>query len=106
MKRSWVATVASLSAIALIGLGAPASGAPGEDESADQAPAGTVLDSFTFVGHSPLDGFNDFGDVYAHGDFAYVGSRCSPTRQGGDGVQVIDIAHPHRPEVVSTLPNP
>src|SRR5207249_3069492 len=44
--------------------------------------------------------------LVAHGDFAYVGSRCSSTRQGGDGVQVVDISHPDRPQLVSKLPNP
>jgi hypothetical protein len=106
MKSSKLAVVVGVLAVAVLGLGTPASGAPNEQDTADRAPAGTVLDNFTFVGHSPLDGFNDYGDLYAHGDFAYVGSRCSPTRQGGDGVQVVDIAHPNRPQLVSKLPNP
>jgi len=104
MKRTWVATIASLSTLALLALGAPASGA--QEEDIERVPDGTVLDNFKFVGHSPLDGFGDYGDVYAHGDFAYIGSRCSTTRQGGDGVQVVDISHPKNPKLVSTLPNP
>lgn len=106
MKRSWAAIGTSLSALVLFGLAVPASGAPAGDESAGRAPAGTVLDNFRFVGHSPLDGFNDYGDLYAHGDFAYVGSRCSSTRAGGDGVQVVDISRADRPRLVSKLPNP
>jgi len=106
MNRSQIVTMAGLSVVALFGLAVPASGAPTDGGSVERAPAGTVLDNFSFVGHSPLDGFNDYGDVYAHGDFAYVGSRCSPTHQGGDGVQVVDISHPNRPRLVSKLPNP
>jgi len=106
MKRTWAATLASLSAVALLGLAVPASGAPTNDDAAERAPAGTVLDNFTFVGHDPLDGFGDYGDLYAHGDVAYIGSRCSSTRQGGDGVQVVDISRPTRPKLVAKLPNP
>ena len=39
---------------------------------AQQAP---LLDNFKLVGHSDLGGDIDFGDVWAHGDYAYVGSR-------------------------------
>ncbi|HEV2779075.1 MAG TPA: hypothetical protein VGX25_06690 [Actinophytocola sp.] len=108
MKRARTAVVASLSTAALLALAAPAGSAapPGSDGEESRAPAGTVLDNFKFVGHSPLDGFNDYGDLYAHGDFAYVGSRCSPTAQGGAGVQVVDISQPKHPRLVSELPNP
>jgi hypothetical protein len=68
--------------------------------------AGSTLDNFRLVGHSGLDGFGDYGDVYAHGDFAYVGSRCGPGAAGGDGVQVVDISNPSRPKLVSKLINP
>jgi hypothetical protein len=50
--------------------------------------AGVRLDNFKLVAHSALDGFGDYGDLYAHGDFAYVGSRCGAQHLGGDGVQV------------------
>ncbi|HET9139279.1 hypothetical protein [Actinophytocola sp.] len=103
MKRSRLGSCAALLGLVLLASAAPASSQP---EIADRAPAGTVLDNFTFVGHSPLDGFNDYGDLYAHGDFAYIGSRCSSTRQGGDGVQVVDISHPKRPRLVGKLANP
>jgi hypothetical protein len=71
---------------------------------ASQQPA--TLERFRLVGHSGLDGFGDYGDLYAHGGYAYVGSRCGAARQGGDGVQVVDITRPARPRVVATLPNP
>jgi hypothetical protein len=65
-----------------------------------------TLDHFKLVSHAPLDGFGDYGDLYAHGDDAYVGSRCGAQHQGGDGVQVVDISHPSRPRTVSKLANP
>lgn len=103
MKRSWFTVSGMLFSLVLLGSTVPASSQP---EAIEGAPDGTVLDNFRFVGHSGLDGFNDYGDLFAHGDFAYVGSRCSPTRQGGDGVQVVDIAHPNRPQLVNKLANP
>jgi hypothetical protein len=71
----------------------------------DQQAAAT-LDNFRLVGHSSLDSFGDYGDLFVHGNFAYVGSRCGEGAQGGDGVQVVDMSHPQHPRVVSTLPNP
>jgi hypothetical protein len=72
---------------------------------APDARVGVKLDRFELVGHSSLDGFADYGDLYAHGDFAYVGSRCGSERRGGDGVQVVDISRPQRPRLVSKLAN-
>ncbi|TML16026.1 MAG: hypothetical protein E6G31_02890 [Actinobacteria bacterium] len=70
-----------------------------------QAQRATVLDNFKFVGHSDLGGDIDFGDVWAHGDYAYVGSRCGDEALGGGGVRVVDISHPTHPTVASTLVN-
>jgi hypothetical protein len=67
---------------------------------------GAVLDNFKFVGHSDLGGGIDFADVWAHGDFAYVGSRCGPEATGGGGVRVVDISNPRQPALVGVLPNP
>jgi hypothetical protein len=66
-----------------------------------------VLDNFRFVGHSNLGGGIDFADVWAHGDFAYVGTSCggNVSRDGGGGVRVANIARPTQPVLVSTLPN-
>ena len=71
-----------------------------------QVHRGMTLERFRFVGHSALDGFGDYGDVWGHGDFAYVGTRCGDAGRGGDGVQVVSVRHPRHPKVVSTLPNP
>ena len=103
MRRSWSALLGGLFSLVLLSSAVPAS--PAEPNST-RPPAGTVLDNFTFVGHSGLDGFGDYGDLTAHGDFAYIGSRCAAAHQGGAGVQVVDIAHPQHPRLVSKLPNP
>jgi hypothetical protein len=67
--------------------------------------ASTVLDNFKFVGHTDLGGGIDFADVWAHGDFAYVGSSCGADRTGGGGVRVADISKPTHPVLVSRLQN-
>ncbi len=72
----------------------------------DEHRARAEAENFKLVGHSNLDGFADYGDVFAHGHFAYVGSRCGAANRGGDGVQVVDISKPRHPQVVSKLSNP
>ncbi len=72
----------------------------------DERRSKAKIDNFKLVAHTNLDGFADYGDVYAHGDFAYVGSRCGDENRGGDGVQVVNISKPHRPRLVSELSNP
>src|SRR6187549_494820 len=64
-----------------------------------------TLEHFEFVGHSELDGFADYGDVWGHGNYAYVGSRCGEDGRGGDGVQVVSLRDAEHPSVVSTLSN-
>jgi hypothetical protein len=126
MKRLWALISVVILGSALLGSGGSASGQP-KPPPASQAQdpgqrldqmihrlaqakaartSGATLNNFRLVGHAPLDGFGDYGNLYAHGDFAYVGSRCGAQHQGGDGVQVVDISHPSRPRTVSTLPNP
>lgn len=79
---------------------AKAAADPGSRESA-------VLDGFEVIGHASLGGGSvDFADVWAHGDYAYVGSRCGDPIVGGRGVSVVDISDPGSPHVVSRLRNP
>src|SRR6266496_1647541 len=121
MRRSWATITVLLAVLALLGAATPAGSAPqrplGPDQRLDRLvdrleatssgpPAAATLDNFKLLGHSGLDGFGDYGDLFAHGSFAYVGSRCGAQRQGGDGVQVVDISNPQHPKPVSTLPNP
>ena len=96
---------------------APASVAPevrldrAVDAAAAAAPARAgrqaIVDGFQIVGHASLGGGPvDFADVWAHGRYAYVGSRCGEPIVGGRGVSVVDISDPHSPHVVSRLRNP
>ena len=64
-----------------------------------------TLEHFDFVGHSELDGFADYGDVWGHGNYAYVGSRCGEDGRGGDGVQVVSLRDAEHASLVSTLSN-
>jgi hypothetical protein len=121
MRRPWAPIAVVLACLALLGAGATGSSTQsrtlGPDQRLDrlrhrvqaagaQATAAATLDHFKLVGHSDLDGFGDYGDLFAHGHFAYVGSRCGEAAQGGDGVQVVDIANPRHPQLVSKLANP
>jgi hypothetical protein len=80
-----------------------ASGAANGNRGADRHRA--VLDNFGFVRHTDLGGEIDFADVWARGDYAYVGTSCGASRTGGGGVKVVDISRPRHPRVVSSLPN-
>ncbi|MEP6477718.1 MAG: hypothetical protein ABJC60_10655 [Actinomycetota bacterium] len=84
-----------------------------EAAAADAAAAGAgagqvaVVDGFEVVGHTGLGGGSvDFADVWAHGSYAYVGSRCGDPIVGGRGVSVVDISTASSPHVVARLPNP
>jgi hypothetical protein len=122
MRRPWAPIAVVLACLALLGASAAESSTQshtlGPDQRLDHlrhrvqaagaqaTPAAATLDNFKLVGHSGLDGFGDYGDLFAHGNFAYVGSRCGEGAQGGDGVQVVDISHPRHPRLVSKLANP
>ncbi|CAN5266856.1 hypothetical protein BH20ACT24_BH20ACT24_06670 [soil metagenome] len=65
------------------------------------------LRNFELVGHHDLGGEPfDFGDVWGHESFAYVGTRCGEDLSGGHGVRVVDISDPSNPVLGSALPNP
>ncbi len=120
MSRLARITIA-LTALLFVGgssVGAPASSAPRRSPTPEQRldrkiqqwkasktqfHKGAKLDNFQLVAHTDLGGDIDFGDVYGHADFAYVGTRCGDDHQGGKGVRVVDIFNPRQPRVVSTL---
>lgn len=65
------------------------------------------LRNFELVGHHALGGEPfDFGDVWGHDRFAYVGTRCGEDLSGGHGVRVVDISDPSNPILASTLATP
>jgi hypothetical protein len=64
---------------------------------ANHAPPGDpsgapVADGFNVIGHNSLGGRDANGDVWVHGDFAYVGTWSSPCT--GRGVKIIDVSDP------------
>ena len=80
--------------------------APSSSPATDRShTARAVLERFELVGHAALGGGVDSADLWAHGDYAYVGSSCGPERNGGAGVRVVDISRPTRPLLVSRLQN-
>lgn len=70
---------------------------------ANHAPPGDpsgapVSEGFRVVGHNALGGRDASGDVWVHGDFAYVGTWASPC--SGRGVKIIDVSDPTAPRVI------
>lgn len=70
---------------------------------ANHAPPGDpsgapVTDGFEVVGHNALGLRDASGDVWVHGDFAYVGTWSSPCT--GRGVKIIDVSDPTAPRVI------
>lgn len=70
---------------------------------ANHAPPGdptgaSVSDGFEVVGHNALGLRDANGDVWVHGDYAYVGTWANPCT--GRGVKIIDVSDPSAPRVV------
>lgn len=63
--------------------------------------------SFELVGHSPLDNRGMNAALAVHGNYAYVGSRTDGGAKPFDnGVKVVDVSDPSKPEVVHTIGQP
>lgn len=63
----------------------------------------------TQVGHEDFGGRGFNGDVWAEGDYAYVGTYGGKTEDTAcprDGVKVVDISNPRSPHLVARLRNP
>jgi hypothetical protein len=62
------------------------------------------------VGHHPLGGDGYNADVYALGDFAYVGDMGQGPESGlpcpSDGVKAVDISTPSKPRLAAVLHHP
>jgi hypothetical protein len=70
---------------------------------ANHAPPGDpsgapITDGFEVVGHNALGLRDANGDVWVHGDFAYVGTWAFPCT--GRGVKIIDVSDPTAPRVI------
>lgn len=62
---------------------------------------GPITHNFKVLGHHDLGAEDTNGDVWAHGDFAYVGTWGDPCT--GRGVKVVDVSDLRDPEFVGTL---
>jgi hypothetical protein len=66
-----------------------------------QRAADPVAENFDVLGHSRLGADASYGDVWVHGDFAYVGTWASPCT--GSGVRIVDVSDPTAPGLVGSL---
>ncbi len=62
---------------------------------------GPMLEGFSLVGHADLGGADVNGDVWVHGDHAYVGTWADPC--DGLGVKVIDVSDPSNPVMIGRV---
>ncbi|GIU98710.1 MAG: hypothetical protein KatS3mg014_0326 [Actinomycetota bacterium] len=69
----------------------------GHRATAAAAVAGPILEGFTVVGHADLGATDVNGDVWVHGDHAYVGTWSQPCT--GLGVKIVDVSDPSSPVV-------
>jgi hypothetical protein len=60
-----------------------------------------VARNFEVVGHNDLGLSETNGDVWVHGNFAYVGTWSDPCN--GRGVKIVDVSDPTSPQLVGTL---
>ena len=72
-----------------------------QGEPPPQEPTPLIADNFDVLGHSDLGslpGNFSHGDVWVHGDFAYVGSlEC------GHGVSIVDVSDLEEPRLIGTV---
>jgi len=59
-----------------------------------------ITNNFTVIGHTDLGASDTNGDVWVHGNFAYVGTWGDPCN--GLGVKIIDVTNPANPVMLPT----
>ena len=62
---------------------------------------GVVADNFRVLGHNDLGETETNGDVFVHGNFAYVGTWRDPCN--GRGVKIVDVSDLRDPRLIGTL---
>ena len=104
----WVWLVAALVATVLLSAQVASARSPGfaksEARSANRGgPDGSrmIVDNFKLLGHHGLIEGEGNGDVWAHGNFTYVGSFREPCT--GSGVRIVDVTDLGAPEFIGTL---
>jgi hypothetical protein len=75
--------------------------APPSSPSLEASLEAPVTDSFEVLGHNDLGARDTNGDVWVHGDFAYVGTWAVPCT--GRGVKIIDVSDLTAPRVIGAL---
>ncbi len=73
----------------------------GASSGATSASAEPVTRNFEVLGHNDLGAEDTNGDVWVHGNFAYVGTWSDPCN--GRGVKIIDVSDLTDPKLVGTL---
>jgi hypothetical protein len=69
-------------------------------EAAVAAPTEMIARNFRVIGHHDLGMTEMNGDVWVHGNFAYVGTWSIPC--SGRGVKIVDVTKLRRPELIAT----
>jgi hypothetical protein len=64
-------------------------------------PDGVVARNFKVLGHHDLGMLDSNGDVWVHGNFAYVGTWQDPCN--GRGVKIVDVSRLRHPQLIGTL---
>jgi hypothetical protein len=67
----------------------------------DPNPTPVVAENFQVLGHNALGSQDTNGDVWVHGNFAYVGTWANPCT--GRGVKIIDVSNLRAPRVIGAL---
>jgi hypothetical protein len=65
------------------------------------APTPVLANHFEVLGHNDLGARDTNGDVWVHGNFAYVGTWSNPCN--GRGVKIIDVSNLRDPRLIGTL---
>ncbi len=64
-------------------------------------PTPLLADNFEVLGHNDLGAQDSNGDVWVHGNFAYVGTWGNPCT--GRGVKIVDVSNLSAPRVIGAL---
>lgn len=72
------------------------------DEAAPFTPPPAASQHISFVSRQRFGGRGNFGDVWVHGNYAYVGSFRAQNCPG-HGVSIADVSDPARPTAISTF---
>jgi hypothetical protein len=75
--------------------------AHGASAAASDGPRKAVANNFLVLGHHDLGELDTNGDVFVHGNFAYVGTWQDPCN--GRGVKIIDVSDLRHPQLIGTL---